>query len=312
MDNGPAVKAAGFLTLIIISIPANLAVVGAFLYSFLTEGKPMTTDIILCHLAFVNLMVAFVRSIPQTLTALGYQNLFDDIGCKMSIFSFRIFRGLSISLTCLLSTYQAVLLAPMSSKFSILKYKIPQYLLQIFLCFYMFSSATSVHPILYAVSKLVNNTIPPYTFNLDYCFVKYSDYSSYVGIGLSNFLKDLVFIILMTITSVYILVLLYLHSKRVKNIRSSDRGQSSRAETKASRAVVTLVILYVVFFGVDNVIWLYSITILRVPQVLTDVRVFFSSLFTSVCPIVIAITNPKVKSKMKMVKVKTMNKVSTT
>uniref|UniRef100_A0A8C4XD23 Vomeronasal type-1 receptor n=1 Tax=Erpetoichthys calabaricus TaxID=27687 RepID=A0A8C4XD23_ERPCA len=232
MDNGPAVKAAGFLTLIIISIPANLAVVGAFLYSFLTEGKPMTTDIILCHLTFVNLMVAFVRSIPQTLTALGYQNLFDDIGCKISIFSFRIFRSLSISLTCLLSTYQAVLLAPMSSMFSILKYKIPQYLLQIFFCFYMFSSATSVHPILYAVSKLVNNTIPPYTFNLDYCFVKYSDYSSYVGIGLSNFLKDLVFIILMTITSVYILVLLYLHSKRVKNIRIQDKTIQERNDQK--------------------------------------------------------------------------------
>ncbi|XP_039605783.1 olfactory receptor class A-like protein 1 [Polypterus senegalus] len=302
MDRGPAVKAAGFLVLTVISIPANLAVCSAFLCSFFAEGKLTTADIILCHLALVNLLVAFVRSIPQTLAAFGYQNLFDDLGCKLSLLCFRILRGLSISLTCLLSTYQAILIAPASSKLlAPLKHRIPKYLPHIFLCLYVFCSITSVHTILYAVSKLVNNTIPPYTFNLDYCFVRYTDYSAYLGTGLSNFWKDFVFIVLMTVMSFYIVILLYKHGKKVKSIRSSDRGSvGARAETKASRAVVTLVILYVIFFGVDNAIWLYSLTIVRVAPLLSDLRVFFSSLYTSVCPMVVIITNPKVKAKIKM------------
>uniref|UniRef100_A0A8C4STX8 Vomeronasal type-1 receptor n=1 Tax=Erpetoichthys calabaricus TaxID=27687 RepID=A0A8C4STX8_ERPCA len=227
--------------------------------------KLMTADIILCHLALVNLLVAFVRSIPQTLAAFGYQNLFDDLGCKLSLLCFRILRGLSISLTCLLSTYQAVLIAPASSKLlAPLKHRIPKYLPHIFLCLYVFCSITSVHTILYAVSKLVNNTIPPYTFNLDYCFVRYTDYSAYLGTGFTNFLRDFIFIVLMAVMSAYILILLYRHSQKVKHIRSSDRGHSgARAETRASQVVVTLVILYVIFFGVDNAIWLYSLSTVR-------------------------------------------------
>uniref|UniRef100_A0A8C4XD65 Vomeronasal type-1 receptor n=1 Tax=Erpetoichthys calabaricus TaxID=27687 RepID=A0A8C4XD65_ERPCA len=257
------------------------------------HGQRTRSDIILCHLALVNLLVAFVRSIPQTLAAFGYQNLFDDLGCKLSLLCFRILRGLSISLTCLLSTYQAVLIAPASSKLlAPLKHRIPKYLPHIFLCLYVFCSITSVHTILYAVSKLVNNTIPPYTFNLDY--------SSYVSAGLINFFRDFVFILLMAFMSVYILILLYQHGKKVKSIRSSDRGQSdSRPERKASQAVVTLVILYVIFFGVDNIIWLYSLSVLKAISLVNEVRVFFAALYSSVCPVVVIATNPKVKAKLR-------------
>uniref|UniRef100_A0A8C4XCN6 Vomeronasal type-1 receptor n=1 Tax=Erpetoichthys calabaricus TaxID=27687 RepID=A0A8C4XCN6_ERPCA len=261
-----------------IYIPANLAVCSAFLCSFLAEGKLMTADIILCHLALVNLLVAFVRSIPQTLAAFGYQNLFDDLGCKLSLLCFRILRGLSISLTCLLSTYQAVLIAPASSKLlAPLKHRIP-----------------NVNPIIFTVAYLINNTIPPYTFNLEFCFTPYPDYPTFIGQGFTNFLRDFIFIVLMAVMSAYILILLYRHSQKVKHIRSSDRGHSgARAETRASQVVVTLVILYVIFFGVDNAIWLYSLSTVRVAVLLSDIRIFFATLYTSVCPIVILLTNPK-------------------
>uniref|UniRef100_A0A8C4SVP9 Vomeronasal type-1 receptor n=1 Tax=Erpetoichthys calabaricus TaxID=27687 RepID=A0A8C4SVP9_ERPCA len=285
MDRGPAVKAAGFLVLTVISIPANLAVCSAFLCSFLAEGKLMTADIILCHLALVNLLVAFVRSIPQTLAAFGYQNLFDDLGCKLSLLCFRILRGLSISLTCLLSTYQAVLIAPASSKLllALLKLKLPQYLLLLLFLLYLFCGVTSVNPIIFTVAYLINNTIPPYTFNLEFCFTPYPDYPTFIGQGFTNFLRDFIFIVLMAVMSAYILILLYRHSQKVKHIRSSDRGHSgARAETRASQVVVTLVILYVIFFGVDNAIWLYSLSTVRVAVLLSDIRIFFATLYTSV------------------------------
>ncbi|XP_028654591.1 olfactory receptor class A-like protein 1 [Erpetoichthys calabaricus] len=305
MDTRVVIKATSFIILTIISVPANLVVCFAFLHSYLIETKLLTADIILCHLAFANLMVAFTRSIPQTMAALGYLNLFDDVGCKVTILCFRAFRGLSISLTCLLCVYQAVAISPATSLLASLKMRIPQYLLYIILFLYLLYYFSSITSVLNAVSSLFNNTIPPYTLNLEYCFVLYKDYSSYISMGFGIMSRDLVFIVLMTIMSGYILILLYQHGQKVKNIKSSDHSQKGgRAETKASRAVVILVILYVVFFGVDNIIWLYSLTILRVAPLISDIRVFFATLYTSACPIVVITTNPKVQRKLKLMKKK--------
>ncbi|XP_028654577.2 olfactory receptor class A-like protein 1 [Erpetoichthys calabaricus] len=300
MDTRSIIKASAFLILTLISTPSNIAICCAFLEMLLTDGKLMATDVILLHLALVNLMVALSRSVPQTLTAFGCTNLFDDLGCKVIFFCFRLFRGLSISLTCLLSVYQAVIISPAITKLAVLKTGLSKGLVPLIIFLYAFCSATCVYPILFAVSKLINNTVPPYTYNLEYCFIPYPDAASYVSAGLINFFRDFVFILLMAIMSIYILILLYQHGKKVKSIRSSDRGHSeARPETKASRAVVTLVILYVIFFGVDNIIWLYSLSVLRVATLINDIRVFFATLYTSVCPVVVIATNPKVKMKLK-------------
>ncbi|XP_051780342.1 olfactory receptor class A-like protein 1 [Erpetoichthys calabaricus] len=302
MDSRQIFKAAGFVILTSIAIPANLLVCSTFLHSLLMDGKLLTTDIILCHLAFANLMVTFTRGIPQTLTAFGYRNLFDDIGCKLSLVCFRIFRGLSISLTCLLSAYQAIAVSPASSRLALLKLRIPQYLIHIITFLYVLWYALNADTVLYSVSTIVNNTVPPYTFNLQYCFVIYPDYIIFFIQGLISLFSDLTFILLMTVMSAYILLLLYFHSKKVKSIRSSDHKSGQTPETKASRAVVTLVILYNTFYGIDNAIWVYSLTVVRVVPLLSDIRVFFATLYTSVCPIVVTITNPKVKNKLKVIK----------
>ncbi|KAG2468730.1 olfactory receptor class A-like protein 1 [Polypterus senegalus] len=305
MDTRSVIKASGFLILTTISIPANLFVCFAFLHNRFTEAKLLPADIILCHLAFANLMVSFTRSIPQILSALGYVNLFDDVGCKVTILCFRAFRGLSISLTCLLCVYQAVVISPATSLLSPLKIRISQYLLYIILFLYLLYYSSSITAIFNGVASLANNSILLYTYNLDYCFMSFKDYSTYIFVGLGIMSRDLVFILLMTIMSSYILRLLYNHGQKLKDIRGSDNSQKGeRAETKASRAVVTLVILYVVFFGVDNIIWLYSLTILRVAALVSDIRIFFATLYTSVCPIVIITTNPKVQKKLKLAKTK--------
>uniref|UniRef100_A0A8C4SX65 Vomeronasal type-1 receptor n=1 Tax=Erpetoichthys calabaricus TaxID=27687 RepID=A0A8C4SX65_ERPCA len=272
-DTRLVLKAAAFLILTAISIPANIFVCIAFLQTLVTEGKLMTADIILCHLAFANLMVALVRSIPQTMAAFGSKDMFDDDGCKMAIFCFRVFRGLSISLTCLLSTYQAVLVSPATSRLAPLKSKIPEYLMHIIFILYIMNCVSYSNTLLNSVASFPNNTIPLYTFNLQFCFITYPTYIDFISGGLTKFFSDLLFIVLMAIMSGYILVVLYRHGKRVRSLRSSDSSQSGaraevkallyhhgkkmknilssdnsqkgrRAEAKASRAVVTLVILF--------------------------------------------------------------------
>ncbi|XP_051780793.1 olfactory receptor class A-like protein 1 [Erpetoichthys calabaricus] len=305
MDTRAILKASCFLILTVISIPSNLFICCAFLHTRLIEAKLTPADVILCHLALVNLASTFTRSFSQMLTAFGYWSIYDDFGCKMVLFFFRMSKTLSIKLTCLLSTYQAVLIAPATSILDSLKLKIPKYLQHIIFSLYVFSFVFSVHLILYSSSTLINNTIPLYTFNYEYCYVTYPNYTFFISIGLSLFFRDFAFILLMAVMSCYILVLLYQHGTKVKSLRSSDHGSSgSRPEAKASHAVVTLVVLYTLFFGVDNVIWLYSLTTVRVAPLISDVRIFFSVLYVSVCPVVVIATNPKVRGKLNVSKLK--------
>uniref|UniRef100_A0A8C4SZH8 Vomeronasal type-1 receptor n=1 Tax=Erpetoichthys calabaricus TaxID=27687 RepID=A0A8C4SZH8_ERPCA len=280
VDTRAAIRPYAFLLLTVIGIPSNLAVCFAFLRALRNDRRLLTADIILCHLTFSNLMLGCTRGIPQTLHTFGYKLKFTDLDCKLIILSFRSFRGLSISLTCLLSTYQAVVISPASSKLDTLKSQIPRFLTLTVTLLYVFYFVSGISTSIHGVANLVNNTMPPYTFNFEFY---------------------LVFIVLMTIMSGYILLLLYRHSKKVKSIRSSDRAQlGARAEVKASRAVVTLVTIYVVFFGIDCVMWLYSISVVWVEPLISDIRMYFTMLYSSVCPIVIIATNPKVQAKLRV------------
>ncbi|XP_039598439.1 olfactory receptor class A-like protein 1 [Polypterus senegalus] len=301
VDTRAAIRPYAFLLLTLIGIPSNLAICFAFLRALRNDSKLLTADIILCHLTFANLMLGFTRGIPQTLHSFGYKLMFSDLGCKLIILSFRSFRGLSISLTCLLSTYQAVVISPASSKLDPLKLQIPRFLMHTVIILYMlyFVSCTSIA--IHGVASLVNNTMPPYTFNIEFCYVTLHTFVAFFGTGIAVMMRDLVFIVLMTIMSGYILLLLYRHSKKVKSIRSSDRTQlGARAQLKASRAVVTLVTIYVVFFGIDGIMWLYSISGVWVEPLITDIRIYFTMLYSSVCPIVIIATNPKVQAKLQV------------
>ncbi|KAG2464640.1 olfactory receptor class A-like protein 1 [Polypterus senegalus] len=301
VDTRVAIRPYAFLLLTVIGIPSNLAICFAFLCALRNDRRLLTADVILCHLTFSNLMLDCTRGIPQTLHTFGYKLMFSDLGCKLIILSFRSFRGLSISLTCLLSTYQAVVISPASSKLDTLKSQIPRFLTLTVTLLYVLYFVSCISTAIHGVANLVNNTMPPYTFNIEFCYATFYTFTALFGIGMAVMMRDLVFIVLMTIMSGYILLLLYRHSKKVKSIRSSDRTQlGARAEVKASRAVVTLVTIYVVFFGIDCVMWLYSISGVWVEPLISDIRMYFTMLYTSVCPVVIIATNPKVQAKLRV------------
>lgn len=56
--------------------------------------------------------------------------------------------------------------------------------------------------------------------------------------------------------------------------------------------------LNVIFFRIDNVIWIYMLTVAKLSPMVADKRVFFSSCYASLSPIFIISSNKKVKSKL--------------
>lgn len=294
MDLCVTIKGVSFLLQTAMGILGNSVVLLAYAHLIYTEPKLLPVDMILCHLAFANLMLLLTRCVPQTMTVFGLTDLLNDSGCKVVIYAYRIARALSVCITCMLSVFQAVTIAPAGPCLSRLKPALPTLVLPTFVGLWLFNMAICIAAPFFSMAPQ-NGTIPAFTLNLGFCHVDFRDNLSYVINGVAVSGRDFAFVALMLVSSIYILLLLHRHNHQVRGICRSLGGG---AENRAAKTVVTLVVLYVVFFGIDNVIWIYMLTVSKVSPVVADMRVFFSSCYASFSPYFIISSNKKVKAKI--------------
>uniref|UniRef100_H3BH77 Vomeronasal type-1 receptor n=2 Tax=Latimeria chalumnae TaxID=7897 RepID=H3BH77_LATCH len=300
MGTWSIIKGTAHFILTVIGMPGNLIIVYAFSYAAYSDHKLMPADIIVLNLALVNLMVVLVRCIPEMLAAYGINELFSDSGCKIVICIYRTTRALSIWLTFLLSGFQCISIAPITTKWAAFKLQAPGHLFGVLAFLWVFNVGFSIPALLYGISSSGNSTGNGFSINLEYCFVKFPSQYVKITVGNLQISRDIIPIFLMIFASVYILLILYHHSQQVKHLQSSNRKRGSSAEIRAAKAVITLVLLYVIFFGIDNVLWVYTLTIKAMTtSVISDLRVFFSSLYAAVSPIVIIVSNKKVQKRLK-------------
>ncbi|KAG8450922.1 hypothetical protein GDO86_003266 [Hymenochirus boettgeri] len=291
-------KAIGFFSLIAIGLPSNIIVLSTFIYIKVIEKKLLSSNSILTMLALVNLMVIFSKGIPQAIHSVGVRNIFNDTECKIVSFMYRICRGMTICITCLLSCNQCLILAPPSKIWLYLKQRFSQNLPWIML--FLWSINIAIYPsCLIHVRAIANYTTSKYTLHLEFCKHDFMTFGSYVANGIAIALRDFFFVGTMVLASCYIVFLLYKHGKQVQGIRSSDRIPGKTTEYKATRSVLLLVTIYVTLFGIDSCIWIYTLTVSSVSPGISDARVFFGTLYSALSPIVIIKTNKKIKATLK-------------
>ncbi|KAJ3603137.1 hypothetical protein NHX12_030880 [Muraenolepis orangiensis] len=289
MDLCVTIKGVSFLLQTGMGILGNAVVLAAYAHIVYAERKLLPTDMILCHLAFSDLMLLLTRCVPQTMNVFGLRDLLNDAGCKVVIYAYRISRALSVCITCMLSVYQAVTL---SSSVPRLKAMLPSLVAPTFAGLWFLNMAICIAAPFFSIAPR-NGTVPAFTLNLGFCHVDFQDSLSYVVNGVAVSVRDFAFVLLMLGSSGYILLILHRHSRKVRSVR-----RSHGAETRAAKTVVTLVLLYVVFFGIDNVIWIYMLTVAKVSPVVADMRVFFSASYAFLSPFFIISSNKKLKAKL--------------
>lgn len=298
MDLCLTIKGVSFLLQAGLGILGNLVVLLAFIHIALAEGRLQPVDLIMGHLAFANLMLLLTRCVPQTMTIFGLHDLLDDPGCKVVIYIYRVTRALSVCVTCMLSSFQVATIAPASPRWSALKTRLPRLILPVSAGLWLLNMIVCAAAPLFSVAPR-NGTVPPFTLNLGFCHVNFHDNLSYVVNGVAISVRDFLFVGLMLWSSSYILLILHRHSRQVRTVRSSRRrAEGDTAETRAAKTVVSLVTLYAIFFGIDNVIWLYMLSVSQVPAVIADMRVFFSSCYASFSPLLIINSTKKVKARL--------------
>ncbi|XP_077155264.1 olfactory receptor class A-like protein 1 [Ranitomeya variabilis] len=287
-------KAFGFFMMIVIGIPANLFIFIKFTFIRINEKKLLPTNTILMTLVFMNFLIVISRIIPQFLHALGIKNLMDDTRCQIFLYTYRVSRAMSICITSLLSCHQCILIAPSAKHWIYFKQKMTLNVLTIIIIISCCNLVIHYSAIKNAQSSF-NATTSIYSLHLIYCDVEFQTYYNYITNGAIFAFRDFLFLGLMSIASSYIVYRLILHGRSIKGIRSSDRGQGRTAEYKASRAVIILVIMYVVLFGLENVTWIYTLTLTNVTTNMSEARIIFSCSYSALSPIVIIYSNPKLK-----------------
>ncbi|XP_073525272.1 olfactory receptor class A-like protein 1 [Phyllobates terribilis] len=291
METRLLIKALAFILLMVVGIPGNVFILLKFTYIKIIEKKLLPANIILMVLALSNILVVFSRVIPQALNAIGIKDLLDDTECKLVLFTFRVSRAMSICVTSFLSCHQCVLVAPINRFWTYLKGKLSKNVTLIMLL--LLAMNISLYPSTVLYGQVKSNYTSPYSLHLVYCDADFVTYVSFLLNGLVSVIREIIFVGLMTLSSSYMVSILYHHGKNIKGMRSSDRTQTKSAEHRASRAVILLVMLYVLLYGMDNSMWIYTLSLTAVSPELNDTRIFLSASYSALSPIAIIATNPK-------------------
>uniref|UniRef100_A0A6I8PIZ4 Vomeronasal type-1 receptor n=1 Tax=Ornithorhynchus anatinus TaxID=9258 RepID=A0A6I8PIZ4_ORNAN len=235
------------------------ATVNVFLLLFYTHmvfssHKHNSSDLILTHLALANTIILLTYGIPETISAWGWRNFLDTIGCKIVLYVYRVARGLSICTTCLLSIFQAITISPSTSRWAGVKAKLPKCIIPSFVFFWVLNLLIDINALVYA-SGPQNSTTIQITYDLKYCSVTILSVEATLinAIMLSG--RDLLFVGLMSTASGYMVFILHRHHRRVHHLHSPGSSPRAMPEVQAAKRIVALVTLYVLLYGRHSIMF---------------------------------------------------------
>ncbi|XP_015846980.3 vomeronasal type-1 receptor 4-like [Peromyscus maniculatus bairdii] len=284
--------------------PANLAM-GIFLFPQITVGMLgnssilfyyvvliftgkhlMPKDLILEHLTFANSLSLITKGIPQTMAHFGFKDFLDDIGCKLIMYIYRVMRGMSLYVMCLLSSFQVITISPNNSRWHKFKHRITKHIgpscslsWLLHLLLNILTPARVLGPIYKKnMTNLVSN---------GYCswFV-----SGNVAVALYMFLlcfSDGLCLGLMACSSVSMVSLLYRHKRQVKHIHSAHHFLKVSPEDRATQTVLILVCTFLISYSVSSIRLVFRTSSNGPMLWVESVFLYLEICFPIVCPFVL-------------------------
>ncbi|NP_001160305.1 vomeronasal 1 receptor monDomV1R1286 [Monodelphis domestica] len=249
------------------------------------EKKPM--DLILAHLTVANIATLFTRGIPEIMFCFGMRSILNDLGCKVVLYIYRIFRGLSVCTTSLLSMFQAIIISPNNSVWARIKVKTPKYILHCFLCVWVANALINIR-VIEATEAIKNDNISRYNYIAHFYMVRApNENKSAVAFLFALTLHDFIFHFLMGLSSTYMVLLLYRHSKQVQHIYSNSNSSRSFPEIKVTQTILLLVSCFVLFYWINNCCTLYVSFHFEKKVEVETIGAFFGGCYPALSPLLL-------------------------
>ncbi|XP_004644786.1 vomeronasal type-1 receptor 4-like [Octodon degus] len=272
-----------FLSQTVGGVLGNLFLLQRYLLLYFTEHRLKSTDLILHHLMVANSLSLLSRGVPQTMAAFGLQDFHNDYGCKFMFYLYRVGRGMSMSITCLLSGFQAITISPRKFTWAKLKVKAPTYISScIFMCWSLQILVNIIVPLHVTAKRGKKNMTQKK--DLEFCSTNRVDAITQSLHVVLLLFPDVVCLSLMVYTSISMLLILYRHRQKVRYIHRMNVSSKSSTESRATQKILLLVNSFVTSYTLSSI---FQVCISNSPKpswLLMNFSAFMSLFFPAFCP----------------------------
>ena len=233
-----------------VGLLGNFSLLYFYILTLFTKHSQRPTDVILSQLTLANSLVLFSRGIPQTLDAFGLKHFLGEAECKVSFYTHRVARGVSLCTTYLLSGFQAITISPGNSRWAKLKLEASKFVQPTCsLCWIVHLLTNVVVPMKLTQQVTTANVIEK---NFGLCSAKMLDsFLTSVYAFLFPFL-DMFCLVAMGWASGSIVLFLQRHKQRVWYIYRNRLSPRASQEASAIRTVLLLVSSFVSFYSLSS------------------------------------------------------------
>ncbi|XP_072462614.1 vomeronasal type-1 receptor 3-like [Notamacropus eugenii] len=274
------------LVQMIIGVLGNFFLVYHYPFHFNTQKRLRSINLILVQLSFANVIFLLSRGIPTVIFSWEVNIFLNDTACKILSYLQRVFRGLSLCSTCLLSSFQAIAISPNTPKWAVLKVKSPKCIILCCVFCWILNLLMDVALLVPRTDLRQNNTNTKGRDKEGFCSIHpYAMNSLKLQIWKSFY--DSVFVIFMVVNSGYMVLLLYRHHQRVQHIHSTSLSPRVFPEIRATKTILLLVSTYFFFNSACSILAIYASFPGATRPYMFYVAMFLSMTFQAVSPFVL-------------------------
>ncbi|XP_074246405.1 vomeronasal type-1 receptor 48-like [Saimiri boliviensis] len=268
-----------------IGISANSFLLLWHIFSFFKDHRPKKHDLIICHLAFVHIVMLLIAAellSPDMFESLKLQNNFR---CKPSFYIYKVMRGLSVCITSFLSMLQAITISPITSWLVRFKHKITKYNILGLFFFWFLNLSFNSDMIIYMVG--ISNVTQIILNISKYCSLAPMNViirGLFVTLSLS---RDVFFVGITLLSSAYMVSFLSRHQRRSQHLHSNSFLLRTSPEKRATETILLLASFFVVAYSLDFIVssstmllWVYS-------PIIYDVNKLMFNAYATVSPMVL-------------------------
>ncbi|XP_055473500.1 LOW QUALITY PROTEIN: vomeronasal type-1 receptor 48-like [Psammomys obesus] len=266
-----------------IGISANSFLLLFYILKFIRGHRPRPTDVLIVLLALMHLLMLIFTAFIVMDIFISLRG-WDDTICKLIVYLYRIFRGISLCTTCLLSVLQAITLSPRQSYLAKFKHKFLHYNLYVLLFLSVFYISISSHLSITIVAT-PNLTSDNFMYVTNSCSLLPMSYLMRHIFSALLTLREVFLISLMVLSSGYMVILLYRHKKQARHLHSTSLSPKASPEQRATRTILLLMSFFVVMSILDSIIS-YSRTMLNDHPIFYCIQILVAHSYAALSPLV--------------------------